>query len=122
MLDALTTRHDNGSLTFTVYRKPTHTDQYLFFTSNQPLQHKLGVIRTLHHRCMMLCSNEDLKIKELDHFKKVLSVSDYTKSAWHVATKGDNVGSTTHQQSVDKQFKNGSVTLPYVGLVTDAVV
>ena len=51
MLDTKTTRNPSGKLSFTVYRKPTHTDQYLQFNSNQPLQHKLGVIRTLSHPC-----------------------------------------------------------------------
>lgn len=32
------------------YRKTTHTDQYLLFDSHHPLQHKLGVIRTLNHK------------------------------------------------------------------------
>ena len=46
MLDALITRRDDGSLSFSVYRKSTHTDQYLQFSSHQPMEHKLGVIRT----------------------------------------------------------------------------
>ena len=29
MLDTLTSRHPSGKLEFSVYRKPTHTDQYL---------------------------------------------------------------------------------------------
>ena len=86
MLDTVTTRDSAGNLSFSVYRKPTHTDQYLQFDSHQTLQHKLGLIRTIHHRCLMLCSTEDSKLKELDHLKRVLSISGYTKSAWATAT------------------------------------
>ncbi|XP_066288338.1 uncharacterized protein [Branchiostoma lanceolatum] len=35
-----------GNLQFEVYRKPTHTDQYLAFDSHHPLEHKLAVIKT----------------------------------------------------------------------------
>ena len=70
MLDACAKRDHEGKLSFSVYRKPTHTDQNLQFTSNQPLQHKLGVIRTLHHRCQTLCSTEESKVAELEHLRK----------------------------------------------------
>ena len=49
MLDTLTTRMSDRSLKFSVYREPTHTDQYLQFQNHQPMEHKMGVIRTLTH-------------------------------------------------------------------------
>ncbi|XP_076471154.1 uncharacterized protein LOC143301037 [Babylonia areolata] len=57
MLDTRITRTETG-LAFSVYRKPTHTDQYLQFNSHQPLEHKLGVIRTLTLRAKTICSTD----------------------------------------------------------------
>ena len=48
-LDVLVHREDSGSLATSVYRKPTHTDQYLHWTSHHPLRQKVGVIQTLSH-------------------------------------------------------------------------
>ncbi len=44
MLNAQITRQANGSLSCAVYRKPTHTDQYLNFGSHHPLQHNMTLI------------------------------------------------------------------------------
>lgn len=80
-----------------------------------------GVIRTLHHRCQNLYSSEEAKIKELDHLKKVLTVSGYSKAAWNTAVSNKPTSSPQrHSTSMPSAFK-GSVTLPYVGPATEAV-
>ena len=55
-------RNTMDLLKFTVYWKATSTNQYLNFTSNHPLIHKLGVIRT-HNRADNLVTEQDDKEK-----------------------------------------------------------
>lgn len=38
------------NLSIEIYRKPTHTDQYLRFDLHHLLEHKLGIIKSLQHR------------------------------------------------------------------------
>ena len=47
-LDAQITRKYYGTLKVKVYRKKTHTNQYLNFKSHCPIPHKLGVVRILY--------------------------------------------------------------------------
>jgi len=57
-LDMLIVRQPNGHVKLQVYRKKTHTDQYLHFTSHHPTQHKLSVIRTLFDRSRAITTDE----------------------------------------------------------------
>jgi len=63
-LDTLLVRREDGSVKLLVYRKKTHTDQYLNFSSHHPLKHKPAVIRTLLERCYSIVSEEDDQKKE----------------------------------------------------------
>ena len=63
-LDAKFTRKEDGSVKFTVYKKKMHTDQYLNFASHHPKHQKLGVARTLMHRCETITSEEGDKKEE----------------------------------------------------------
>ena len=44
MLDVLVHKKADGTTNTTVYKKKTHTDQYLAADPHHPQQHKLGVI------------------------------------------------------------------------------
>ena len=71
-LDCLVSLKEDGSLSTSVYRKPTHTDQYLQFDSHHPLIHKLGVIRTLEHRANTVISEIKEQKKRKRHILKNL--------------------------------------------------
>ena len=64
-LDTLITPQIDGTLTTSVYRKPTHTDLYLQWGSHHNLAHKYSVINTLTHSARAVCSNPQLLKEEL---------------------------------------------------------
>ena len=69
-----------------------------------------GIIRTLHHRCDTICTTDEAKADEIEHPKKELAMSGYTKPKTPTVT-----------QDPDKTNIKGHITLPYVGHVADAI-
>ena len=67
----------DGSIRMKVFRNDTHTDQYLNFESNHPLEHKKGVVWTLMNRADRLVSDEIELQREKDHIRKALQVNGY---------------------------------------------
>ena len=61
----------------TVYRKPTHTDQYLQWDSHHHLSAKYITINALTHRAKTVCNKLELIQKEMDHLRKALSHCKY---------------------------------------------
>ena len=55
-LDTRVTRKVDGKLDVTVYRKPTHTDRYLHFSSHHPTHVKKGLVRCLYDRARNITS------------------------------------------------------------------
>ena len=67
-LDVEIMRNVDGSLSTKVYRKPTHTDQYLQFSSHHPMAHKPSVVSTLLKKAASHCSLNSLVRKEKASF------------------------------------------------------
>ena len=123
-LDTLIVRKDDGSVKLLVYRKKTHTDQYLNFQSHHPLHHKLGVVRTLLDRMdKVVTEEEDRKVEE-DKIRKALKQCGYPE--WTVnKVKTDKVNKQAKAKPKPRKEKNKAttrrtlVTVPYIQGLTE---
>ena len=68
-LDTLVTAKGDGSLSTSIYRKPTHTNQYLQLDSHHAIANKYSVINSLIHRAKNICSNQDQLEEELTYIR-----------------------------------------------------
>jgi len=87
-----------------VYRKKSHTDQYLNFSSHHPPNHKLAVIRTLFEKYYIIVAEEDDRKKEEEHVAKALSVHGY--SPWTI----DRVKQDIVEKSLKDEAKKAKNT------------
>ena len=86
-LDVLIIPQPDGSITTAVYRKPTHTNQYLQWDSHHEISAKYSVISTLFHRAKEVCSTKQQLEDEQDHIKQALSACKYPKWAMNRVEK-----------------------------------
>ena len=94
----------------TVYRKPTHTDQYLNFHSNHHLQHKRAVVNTLLLRAKTLASEEDDRVHEIQHVKQALKTNNYPD--WMLTIP--NTESDTRESKESRNEKRVYASVPYI--------
>ena len=76
-LDISITRDHTGILDTNIYRKPTHSERYLNFKSEHPLEHKSAVVNALTHRANSLIRDENKKQMELKHIENFLTLIGY---------------------------------------------
>ena len=100
-LDILVTPKPDGTFTTKVYRKPTHTGQYLQWDSNYNLASKCSVINTLTHRARTICSTSELVNNELEHLEEVLRHCKYPRWA-----KNKILHKQHHQQNMTNKKRH----------------
>ena len=76
-LDTLVTVQEDGRLKIGIYRKATHTDQYLDFTSNHHISQKLGIVSTFRHRIDSIITTEDDRKEEESRMMKKMRICGY---------------------------------------------
>ncbi|XP_063390073.1 uncharacterized protein LOC134675675 [Cydia fagiglandana] len=76
----------DGTLTHTVYRKPTHTDRYLNALSHHHPRHLQSVVTSLVNRAHDLCDPEYLE-SEMSHIQEVLRRNGYKVKKWQPRRK-----------------------------------
>ena len=114
-LDTNTVRSTDGTIRTTVYRKPTHTDQYLDFESCHPEEHKMSVIRSLHQRAEAITSDPTELSKEITHVNDALKKCNYPDWALTKTAKSlSNNSKTKGKKRYNKTDQKGSVVMPYV--------
>ena len=104
-----------------MYRKPTHTNQYLQWDSHHHLSAKFIVIHTLSHRASTVFSKPELLQQEKDHLRKALTKCKYPKWALdkvekrlNRSTRQVNDGGTNSAQPANNEVKNkGHIVIPY---------
>ena len=113
-LDILVTPQEDGTLTTRVYRKPTHTDQYLQWDSHHNLACKYSVINTLTHRAKAVCSSSPLLKEELKHLEEALTQCKYPKWAFQkILREQENKKNKKRKERNITTQKRCHIVVPY---------
>ena len=113
LLDMMITPKEDGRLSTTVYRKPTHIDLYLQWDSHHTISSKYSVVGTLHHRARTVCSNPQLLQQEEDHLSRVLTKCKYP--AWAINRVKIKMKTPAQKKSTrNNENKQNNCQKPYI--------
>ena len=132
LLDTLVKPEADNTLSITVFRKPTHTDQYLQWDNYHNLVAKYSVISTLTNRARTVCTKPELLNKELQHLRKALFKCKYPKWALDKAERkftnrsqensnaepreedsNSPSGNTIGRNPTKDKYNKGHIVIPY---------
>ena len=119
----LVTIEQDNTFSTSVYRKPTHTDQYLHWDSNHHITAKQSVFNTLAHRTKVISSSQDKLQKELQHIKSALQQCQFPNWAlnqWYHKfinpnqPNNNNNTNNNNQQDNNSNKCNITIVIPYM--------
>ncbi|XP_052268226.1 uncharacterized protein LOC127869610 [Dreissena polymorpha] len=113
-LDTCVHVNDDGSTKVTVYRKPTHTDQYLNFNSNHHLDH--GSQDIIPPRREIASEKHDNKL-EIEHCNTAIRANGYPEWMFTIPKKKDK---TPSDKSSNKNQKIND-GMPYIRGTSEAL-
>ena len=118
-MDTYNKRQEDGTIITTIYRKPTHTNQYLDFASNHHISHKLSVPKTLLKRADTLITlEEDIK-KEEKTVKHALKQCGYPD--WSIERKKIKEKKPTEKGEGEEEENKIRILLPYIKHVSEKI-
>ena len=116
-LDVLLSRNEDGSFSHQVFRKKTHTEQYLHVDSHHFLAQKLGVLNTLSTRALRVFYDNHLN-EEKTHLLNVFFNNGYSRHQCTKAFLRAEKGPSTKKDTKDQFF---GVHLPLIQGSTDKI-
>ena len=75
-LETSVSKQPDGHLTTSVYRKPTHTDQYLAYDSHHPQTVKRGIVKCLYDRASHFVTKHQLPLSRRNSCHLYLFLTD----------------------------------------------
>ena len=117
--------NEDGSLSISVYRKPTHTDLYLQWDSHHTIPSKYSVIGTLHHRAQTICSNQQL-LQQEDYLYRALTKCKYP--VWplrrikiKIRNPAQNKNRSSKTNSGTNNSQNPYIVVPYYRWLSESL-
>ena len=90
LLYSLVTREPDGRLYTSVYRKLTHTNQYLVYDSHHPQSVKWGIVKYLLDRAKRIITEPSGTTQEKKHISAALDANGYPPALLQKVTKTKN--------------------------------
>ena len=117
-LDVTIKREINGTLSTTIYRKPTFSGLYLKWDSFVPRQFKKSLVNGLLYRAWRLCSSLKLIDLEFNYIRELLSSNGYPRSFVGKCMSSflSNQFRASPSPLIGPRKKDAYLSLPFLGL------